>query len=478
VIRNGDAQARKIKLRVTVTMLGIALFGSVARSQTGATSPSSLTLERSIDYALAHYPAVRVALERQAAASAEVGVAKTNYLPRADVLWQGNRATHNNFFGLLLPQNVVPSISGPVLPAGSNDNAWDSTVGVLVSWQPLDFGYRASLVNVARAQRSAAKAGTALTRLEIAAAVASVFFNLVSSQHVAEAAQADAERRQILAKSVHVLVDNQLRPGADASRADAELAAARIRLIQAETAERVARIAFADLLGIAPDAVSIDAGLLLEVPPERSLPNLPIASHPFALVQNAQTEAASAKVHTLDRSYYPRFYLQSSVSSRGTGVNTDGTLQGGASGLDLQRENWAIGLTVTFPLMDIFSIRAQKQVASAQLKAEQARYEQTEQDLTSQIEQARAGADGARRVAGNTPAELQAARDNEKQARARYEAGLVSIVEVADAQGLLVQAETGDAIAKINAWSGLASVAVAQGNLASFLDLLRPAGGH
>jgi outer membrane protein TolC len=128
--------------------------------------------------------------------------------------------------------------------------------------------------------------------------------------------------------------------------------------------------------------------------------------------------------------------------------------------------------------MDIFSIRAQKQVASAEFKAEQARYAQTVQDLTSQVEQARAGADGARRVAENTPTELQAARDNEKQARARYDAGLASIVEVADAQGLLVQAEAGDAIARINVWSSLASAAVAQGDLAPFLDLLRSAGGH
>lgn len=476
--RSRDARRHGIKIRTMTTLIGLALLGSVARPQSAAPPSSSLTLQGSVDYALQHYPAIRVALERQAAASAEVGVAKTNFLPRADVLWQGNRTTHNNFFGLLLPQNVVPSISGPVLPTSTNDNAWDSAAGVLVSWQPVDFGYREALVNVARAQHSAARAETALTRLDIAAAVASAFFNVVSAERLAQAARADEERRQILAKSVHVLVDNLLRPGADASRADAELAAARIRLIQAETAERVARIAFADLLGIAPNAVSLDAGTLFDFPADRPTAGTAIDSHPSALMQNAQTKVASARVHTLDRSYYPRFYLQSSISGRGTGVNTDGTLQGGTSGLDLQRENWAVGLTVTFPLMDIFSIRAQRQVASAQLKAEQARYEQTVQDLTSQVEQARARADGARRVAENTSTELLAARDSERQAHARYEAGLASIVEVADAQGLLAQAEAGDMIARLNAWSGLASVAVAQGDLAPFLDLLRSAGGR
>jgi outer membrane protein TolC len=157
--RNVDATARGANLRITIMLTGLALFAGAARSQTEATQPSTLTLERSIEYALAHYPAVRVALERQAAASAEIGVAKTNYLPRADALWQGNRTTHNNFFGLLLPQNVVPSISGPVLPASTNDNAWDSAAGVLVSWQPFDFGYREALVNVARAQHGCCRHG-------------------------------------------------------------------------------------------------------------------------------------------------------------------------------------------------------------------------------------------------------------------------------------------------------------------------------
>ena len=99
--RNVVVLARGAKLPITITVLGLALFASIAKPQTGATQPPTLTLERSIEYALAHYPAVRVAVERQAAASAEVGVAKTSYLPRADLLWQGNRATHNNVFSFL-----------------------------------------------------------------------------------------------------------------------------------------------------------------------------------------------------------------------------------------------------------------------------------------------------------------------------------------------------------------------------------------
>jgi outer membrane protein TolC len=142
------------------------------------------------------------------------------------------------------------------------------------------------------------------------------------------------------------------------------------------------------------------------------------------------------------------------------------------NGLGLDRSNWAAGLTVTFPAFDIFSIRAQKQVAVANERAERARYDQTLNVLTGQLRQAQASLEAARRVAQNTPIELHAARDAEVQARARYQAGLANIVEVAEAQGLLVQAEIDDALARLAVWNDLASVIAAQGDLQPFFRLL------
>jgi len=79
-------------------------------------SPSQpLTLNAAVDLALDNYPAIRVARAQVAAARAGIELARTAYLPRTDLLWQENRATRNNVFGLLLPQPVISSISGPVL---------------------------------------------------------------------------------------------------------------------------------------------------------------------------------------------------------------------------------------------------------------------------------------------------------------------------------------------------------------------------
>lgn len=426
-----------------------------------------------MDFALKNYPAVRAAMEQVSAARAGVGLARTTYLPRADLLWQSNRATRNNIFGLLLPQSVIPAISGPVLPTTSGSAAWGSAGGLLFSWEPFDFGYRRALVDAARTAEGRATEEVALTQLDVAAAVADAFLVGLAAQQRVRAIQADVERKQVFSKSVHVLADNQLRPGADASRADAELAAAKTRLIEAETADQASRAGLAAILGIAGTDVKLEPGPLLNLPPEGALPAAAASSHPVATVEKSRVEEASAKVRALDRSYVPRFSFQSAIFGRGSGANTDGSLAGRLNGLGLERANWAAGLTVTFPLADLASVHDRRRIEAANERAEEARYDKVIQDLTGQVEKARATLEGARRVVENTPIELQAARDTEGQARARFQAGLATIVDVADAQRLLVQAEIEDALARLNIWRSMAALAAAQGDLRPFAQAVR-----
>ena len=441
---------------------------------------STFSLDQAIDYAFANYPAVRAALEHVSAARAGVRLARTSYLPRADTLWQANRATRNNIFGLYFPNPVISPISGPVLASTSNRSVWGSAAGLLFSWEAFDFGYRHATVNAAKAGQSRASAESGVTRFDVAVAATNAFMTLLAAQERVRASHADVDRRQVFARSVHVLVNNNLRPGAEASRADAELARARTDLARAEEAEQVSRAAFAYTLGLAGIEINISPGPLLRSPAATALPAATITSHPVAAAERARVEEARARERVVQRSYYPRLNFQSTVYGRGSGANPDGSITAGANGLGLERANWAAGLTVSFPALDIFSVRARKEIEASNERAEVARYDQAIQDLTAQLREARAALEGARRVAENTPVELRAARDSETQARARYRSGLATVVQVAEAQGLLVQAEADDALAQLAVWNNLASVAAAQGDLRPFIQLLRsaPSGGH
>jgi len=457
---------------IAVILVLLLSLGQATLAQTRAEDRKILALEDAVEFALKNYPAVRASLERVRAAEAGIGLAQTNYLPRADVVWQTNRATDNNITGLLLPQSIISPISGPVPAATSNRSAWGSAAGLLFSWEPFDFGYRGAKVDAARASRDRANAEASLTRLDVAVATVNAYLTVLAAQRTVLAAEADVERRDTFDKAVRVLVENQLRAGADASRADAELARARVNLARAKQQEKISRAALADILGLPDTSVEVSEGSLLAPPPDESLPTSPLTRNPIAQAEYARVEEGQAQVHILDRSYYPKFYLQSSVYGRGSGWNPAGNFEGGSAGLGPDRSNWAVGLSVTFPVFDIFSIRSRKAIESANERAEAARYDQTLQDLTGQLRKAQASLEGARNVAENTPQELEAARTTETQVRARYQTGLSTLVDVTDAQSLLVQAETDDALARLAVWQNLAAVAASQGDLQPFLQFL------
>src|SRR6266851_1020058 len=138
---------------MAINLVLLTAFGQVAAAQSTDAGRKVFTLEEAVDFALKNYPAVRAAMERTSAAEAGIGLARTNYLPRADMLWQGNRASRNNILGLLLPNSTIPSVSGPVLPTTSGRGAWGSAAGLLFSWEAFDFGRRHAEVDAAHAAR-------------------------------------------------------------------------------------------------------------------------------------------------------------------------------------------------------------------------------------------------------------------------------------------------------------------------------------
>ena len=460
--------------RRTSCVFGLGLLiPAVGVAQTPTPPPPTFTLEQAVQYATEHYPSVRAAIEQVSASAAGLDVAHASYLPRLDSVWQSNRGTANNIFGQLLPQSVLPAMSGPVLPSASSDSVWGSAAGALFSWEAFDFGLRRAGVTSAEAAMTRARAGEALTRLEVQAAVANAFLGVVAAQKTATSLQADVERRDTLRRAVQTLVDNQLRPGAEASRAEAERAASHTRLIRAQQAVARAEAVLVRVLGLSTSTVAIEGDKLLS-PPGGDLPTTGAATHPLARVRQATVDQLRATESVLARTDYPRVYLQSSVYARGSGANPDGTFDGGASGLGFERANWAAGVQVVFPnVFDFSSLRARKAAAAASTRSESALYDETVLLVSSQQRLAAADLQAARAVAANTPAQLAAARQSETQARARYDAGLTSITEVADAQGLLAQAEAEDQLARIDVWRALLGTAAAQGDLTPFLTLLR-----
>ncbi len=457
-----------IKKRAVRYCIALLAFSGVLPAQEAA-APATLSLPEAVEQALKNYPAIRVSQEQMNAAAAAIQLARTAYLPRVDAVAQVNRATRNNVFGILLPQSIIPSMSGPVIGSNNLGTAWSSAVGTLITWEPFDFGSRRASVSVADAARAQSEAALRRTRFDIEVATVDAYLTLVAAQETVRAAQAGVDRAGVLLRTIAAQVDAQLRPGADQSRAEAELAAARTQFIQSQQAVDISRATLSQFVGTDPSRTAVATGSLVHAPPERAPDALNVANNPVVMEQNAVLDQARGELRVLERSYFPRFYLQGSLYARGTGNEVNGERLGGLQGLAPNFQNYAVGFSVMFPILDLPSLRAREAAQSAVIRSQTARSEQIAVDLRAQWNRAVAVLDGARRIAANVPVQVSAGRAAAQQATARYQAGLGNIDEVAEAQRLFTQAEIDEVLARLNIWRGLLGIARTAGDLQPFI---------
>ena len=448
--------------------LTLVLTAAALLTAQQASPPAELTVAQAVEAALRNYPSIRVTQEQMNAAAAGIRLAQTAYLPRVDGLAQVNRGSRNTFYGLLLPQSIIPSVAG--VKGDNFGTVFDSGAGVLVAWQPFDFGLRRANVATAEAARDQAQATQNRTRYEVSAATADAFLTVVAARETAGVAQAAVEAWQILQRSTHALVSAQLRPGADESRIAAEMALAQTQVAQAEQAIEMARATLSEFVGIDPAQVSLNAGRLMDPAPDDAEAPFNAAESPLAKEQTAAITQQQRRLDALGRTYYQQFLVQGMAAGRGTGLETDGTRLGGANGLVPTVPNYGVGFSVTFSAMDRFAIHQQQAVQSANIRAQEAQYQLIATRLRTQFNTALATLSGARKVAANTPVAVASARTAVEQATARYQAGLAPIDDLAQARRLLVQAQIDDALARLNVWRARLQVATARGDIQPFLS--------
>jgi outer membrane protein TolC len=345
----------------------------------------------------------------------------------------------------------------------------------MAGWEPFDFGLRAANLETARAAERQSAAGVDLTKLDVGLGVGEAFFALITAEQAVGVMQANVDRRRVFAETVAVLVKSKLRPGVDMSRANAEEAMARTRLIQAEQMREIARAGLAEVLGAAGEHIEVRPGPLLHRPARVPLPDPAPSAHPLAIAQSATADVFRKRKEAYDYAWVPRFELQAGFFGRGNGWDNHGNRTDGVSALFPDVPNWAGGLTVNFSLLDRVAIRAKRSMEQHNEFAERAAYDQALQALTGKHTKAIETVKAARRVADNTPTQLSASRDTEMQTMARYRAGLATVIEVAEAQQLLVQSSIEDVLSRLGVWRALMGLAGAQGNLQPFLDQFRTA---
>ena len=439
---------------------------------------SGYTLGEAVATAIRNFPTVKSARFKLRAAQADVTLAKTAYLPNLDLMLQEMVNTNNVIAGTILPQtiDVIPIQSGQERHGSTFSSRFGSNQGANFNWLLYDFGLRHANVDLAKAETRVQQGDVRLTELDVAFAAADDYLTTVEAEQTIRAARATFDRMRAAAMVVHTLVDTGLRPGVDAARADYEVSQAKIGLIQAERAAELSRVDLAERMGIAGTAIGVIGDPLVRRPPQRYFGSTDFDAHPLAIFRAAIVRREAAKVHAIDREWYPHVWLNSAIWGRGSGFGGGGSRVAG--GILPQAGNFAVGLTASFPVLDVFEIKAKKKKALYMERAEKANFDLAIQILEQKDARARVLLTEAKRIADETPTLVAAAQENQIKTLERYKVGLTNIVAVAEAERLLAKAQVEDAIAQVEVWRSILAMGYVQGSLRPFLTLVAAAEGR
>jgi outer membrane protein len=458
---------RFLALATAVSMLTLMPRGALADEGTAARV--SYTVERAVSDALAKHPGIRASVGQEGAAEARIDEARTARLPDVGVSAQINRSTGNTVPGAFFTTTGFGPIAGSTRGKSLDEGVWQTGASLWATWDVLSLTRQAAAIDVALAGHVEASAATAARRLEIAYRAADAFIVLVEAQEGVRAAELSVARAHVLATVTKSLVDQSLRPGADAARADAEVASSQTALARAEQTRDVRQALLADAVG--DPSLVVDAssnGMLGPVDGitarAGSPAPAPSQSHPDLVLRTAAVTRTTEAQRLVSVEYLPRIDLVAALWTRGSGY-----FQSPASGLVPDTANWAAGATVTWSLLDIPTIRARARTAAATRDVAVARRDEAYLAVAGELTTSTAVLRGALKVAAQTPATLAAARTAEQQAAARFKTGLTPVLEVADAERVLAQAEIDDALARLEVRRAMLLLARASGDLGPFL---------
>jgi NodT family efflux transporter outer membrane factor (OMF) lipoprotein len=220
----------------------------------------------------------------------------------------------------------------------------------------------------------------------------------------------------------------------------------------------VAQHALALLLGSAPaDAVLPDFTLAQLALPMRvpvSLPSELARRRPDILAAEAQLHAATAAVGVAEGNLYPHIDLSASAGQQAITL---------AHLFDRTSSVFGLGASLTAPLFDGGTLRAEKRAAVAQMQADAANYQQTVLEALDQVADAlQALNHGAQALAAQSQAQ-DAARETVEMTRRSYQEGNVGVLQVLDAERRFQQARLGYVQAQAQRYLDTAQLMLALG---------------
>ena len=396
-----------------------------SRSAASGILGRAITVDEAIEVALATQPQIQARLYDYAAARFRVDQAFAPLLPQLTGIVSTSRSS-------TVQTNLTSTGSSSGTITVTRDFGESFVARVALSQLLFDFGKNFASVEVSRKLAEVAQEDIELQRQLITLAVKEAYTNILFAQRLIRVQRQALERAELNLRSARGFFEVGTRPKSDVSRAEVDVANARLDNIRAANSERLARVALNTALGIPFDTPTQVVDNLVYSPVTLDRDQLLVESlrqRPELRQAKLRLEGSEATVKRTFRDFFPD-------------INLGGTYGGVRTTLD---EAWEVSLSLTWNIFDGGNKFARLREAKANYEASVARLRSTELDIAQNVEQAQLTVTEAdeRILAAQTA--VASAQENFRLAQGRFDAGVGTILELTDAQLALTQAQNTEA---------------------------------
>ncbi|NTV05456.1 MAG: TolC family protein [Chlorobiaceae bacterium] len=382
-----------------------------------------LTLDKAIHLVRENNPALKAAAEEITAADARITQSRSAYFPQisasAGYTWLDTVSKMN--FGSSGELQFMP-----------NDN-YDAKVTARATL--IDFGKRGANVDLARSGKKSAIQSLELARRDLSYHTVQLFYGIL---FLRENLRVEEKEIAALNKALDYTTKRYHAGTAtpfDISSTEVRLAAARNRALDIEHELRRNELTLRRLTGIAEN-VPLTLQGSFAVTPRTKLADSELVAQAKELRLEMQLSRESETAAKLHRSLAMKKGLPVVTASLSWGITN-----GYQPDINEMRNNTAAGLHLEIPLFTGFRTSAEQQESTALLRAATQRRIDNEQQVKTDVEETNHALQTASEKMTTTEVQVQQAELAARHARARYENGMATTLDLLDSEASLSQAE-------------------------------------
>ncbi len=413
------------------------------------------TLAELIDIAEHNNPRTRIAWEHAKQKADELGIAKSAYYPvLAGVAAFADNRSLEPFPEPIAPRGYVTVEVPAIAP------------GVTLDYLIFDFGKREAKVDAATAEKLAAGANFIQANQQIAFAVASAYYKLLTQQQRLEAAQQTLKTAQTTQDAAEAQLANGRSTLPDVLNARAETSQAVFDLESADGDEKIARVALTEELGVEPSPdITVDGQKDSPLPDALTLPidELIIRSmalRPDLMEQAQQIRAADDAIRAAKSEYLPKISLSAKAAQTSIWPTVDYGQVGNAS-----LPTWAAEVAVEWRLFDGGARKNELVEARSKKREAQDELREKRDQTTREVWTAYIAFRTALRKQQAAVALLESANSSYSASLEAYKYGVKNLIDVVTAERQLAQARYSSVSARSQLFLEAVDLEFSTGNL-------------